>query len=114
MQTRPSRVLRTVAHGSFFLTFPPPTFLTTERQADPVHHHAAWAERQQEPSSESGDLAGPWSLCAFPLSQTGQSEPAQPFSASVIGQGSVDLGAYRASELDSKGHQIALSFFNCY
>lgn len=59
----------------FILTTPLPTFLIAEWQADPVHHHAAWAEWQQESFSESFDLQGSWSLCAFPLSQTGLSEP---------------------------------------
>lgn len=58
-----------------------------------MHHHAAWAERQQEPTSESGDLAGPWSLCAFPLSQTGQTDGP---SVSVMGQRDSGLGGYRA------------------
>ena len=54
---------------------PLPSFLVAERQADPVHHSAAWAERQQEPFSESCDLAGPGSLRALSLSQTGEGGP---------------------------------------
>lgn len=56
-----------------------------------MHHHAAWAERQQEPISESCDLAGPWSLRAFPLPQTGQREPVPP-SVPLMGQSHTGLG----------------------
>lgn len=71
-QTCHSHLSKAVAHNYFTHAFAWPPFLIAERQADPVHHDAAGAERQQEPFSESCYLASPRGLRAFSLSQTGQ------------------------------------------
>lgn len=58
-----------------------------------MHYNVARPERQQEPFSESCDLQGPWRLCAFPLPQTGESEPGLP-AVSLEPLAPVDLWAY--------------------